>query len=99
LRCPWAHAGDLAQCRLRLPLPAPLAVERNRKSVGLIANLLNKVKDRRMPFQYNRLIFLAENVKNFFFFGDAGDRLIDDLQRFERLRRGVKLSNSAIDQD
>ena len=52
-----------------------------------------------MPLQYDRLIFLSKNVKNFFFFGDAGDRLIDDLQRFERLHRGVKLPDSAINQD
>ena len=99
MRCPWAHAGDLAQCRLRLPRPAPLAVEGNRKSVGLITNLLNEVEDGRMPLQNNRLVFLTQDIKNFLFLRDAGNRLIDDLQRFERLRRGVELSNSAIDQD
>src|ERR1700741_1693855 len=49
LRGLWAHAGDFAQCGLCLPLAAPLPVECNRKSVGLIANMLNEVKDRRMP--------------------------------------------------
>ena len=91
-----AHAGDFAQGSLRLPLSPPLPVKRHRKPVGLVANLLNEVEDRRMPLQYDRLIFLSENVKNFFFFRDARHRLIDDLQRFERLRRSVKLSNSSV---
>jgi hypothetical protein len=99
LCCPRAHAGDFAQHRLCLPLPPPLTVKRNRKPVGLVANLLNQVKDRRMPLQYDRLVFLAQHIKYLLFFCNAGDRLIDDLQRFERLRRSVKLSNSAINQD
>jgi hypothetical protein len=84
---------------LRLPFPSPLPVERNRKTVRLIPDLLNKVKHRRMPLQHDRLIFLAQHVKNFLFFRNTRDRLIDDLQLFERLRRGVKLSDAAIDQD
>lgn len=99
LRCPWAHAGDFAQCGLRLPFSAPLPVKRNCKSVGLIANLLNEVKDRRVPLQNDRLIFLSEDIKNLFFFRDAGNRLIDNLQRFESLSRSVKLADSAINQD
>jgi len=63
---------------LRLPLPAPLPVEGNAKR-GLIANLLNEVKNRRMPLQHNRSS-LPQNVE-ISSFSRCLDRLIDDLQR------------------
>src|SRR6266478_10017091 len=52
-----------------------------------------------MTLQNDGLIFLAQYVKYLLFFCDAGYRLIDDLERFERLGCGVKLSDSPIDQD
>src|SRR5260370_38315951 len=69
------------------------------KTMGLISDLLNQMQDRRMAFQDDRLIFLAEDVEDFFFLGDARERLIDDLQRVKGLRGGMQLPDSAINQD
>jgi len=52
-----------------------------------------------MALEDDGFIFLAEDEKDFFFFGDAGHGLIDDLERFESLRGGVQLSDAAIDKD
>src|SRR5713226_1274110 len=67
--------------------------------MGLIPNLLDEMEDRRMALQYDRLVFLAEDVEDFFFLGDAREWLIDDLQRLECLRCGMELPDSAINQD
>src|SRR6266436_2371802 len=99
LRCPWAHTGDFVEHRFCLPLSSPLPVKRYRKTVGLVANLLNQVKNRRMPLQHDWLIFLPQHVKNLLFLRDALNWLIDDMQRVERLRRGVQLADTTIDQD
>src|SRR5580704_7468077 len=64
-----------------------------------IANLLDQMQDRRVAFQNNRLIFSTQNVKNLFFFRDAGERLIDDGKFFQSLGRRVKLSESAVNQN
>src|SRR5260370_11738982 len=93
------HPGDFTQGSLRLPLSSPLPVKRYRKTVGLVANLLNQVQHRRMPLQHDRLIFLPQHVKNLLFLRDARNWLIDDMQRLERLRRGVQLADTTIDQD
>ena len=82
---------------MRLAFAAALAMERNGKSVRLVANLLNQVQNGRVALQNNGFIFLAQNVKNLLFLRNAGNGLIDDLQRFERLRRGVKLPDSTVD--
>ncbi len=82
-----------------MALSAPLAVERHREAVRLVADLLDEVQHGRVALQNDGLIFLAQHVKNFLFFRDAGYGLIDDLQRFECLGSGMKLADSTIDQD
>ena len=69
------------------------------KAMRLVANLLNEMKYGRMMLKDNGLVLLAEDVENFFFFGDAGQRLIDNLQRIQRLRSGVELADTAVDEN
>src|SRR6266478_3629244 len=92
-----AHSGASNEGGFGLALAAALAVKRDGKAVSPIANLLYKMQDGRVALENNRLILLSENVEDFFFFGDARERLIDDLQRVERLSRSVELADAAID--
>ena len=52
-----------------------------------------------MTVEDKGFVFLAVDVENFFFFGDAGEGLVDDLERIERLGGGVELADAAVDQD
>ena len=61
-------------------LGAALTMECDCESVSFIANLLDEMEDGRMTVQNDRFIFLTVNVKDFLFFCDACERLIDDLQ-------------------
>src|SRR5664280_125277 len=51
-----------------------------------------------MPVEHYRLVLLALDVDDLFALGDRGQRLVDDAQRFQRLRGCVQLSDAAIDQ-
>jgi hypothetical protein len=44
------------------------------------------------------VFFLSVDVDDLFALGDRGQRLVDDLERFERLGGGVELAEAAIDQ-
>ena len=78
---------------------AALPMETHGETMGFVADLLDQMQDRGVSFQNDRFVLLAEDVENFFFFGDAGHRLIDDLQGFERLRGGVQLPQPAVDEN
>ena len=99
LRGARTNAGNTIQCGFCLARGAALAVEGYGKAMRLVANLLNEMKYGRMMLKDNGLVLLAEDVENFFFFGDAGERLVDDLQRVESLGGGVELADAAVDQD
>src|ERR1700721_2456148 len=57
------------------------------------------MQDRRVVLENDRLVFLAEDVQNFFFFCDAGERLIDDLQRIKRLGSSVELADPTVNEN
>src|SRR5215469_91233 len=92
LRGSRSDSGDVAEGAMCLALAPPLPVKSDREAVCLIADLLNQMQNRRMMLQDNRFVFLAQDKENFLSLRDAGHRLIDDLERFERLRRSVQLS-------
>ena len=94
-----ADAGDFGECGFGLALAAALAVESDGEAVGFVADLLDEMQDRRMMVEDNRFIFLAEDIEDLFFFGDARERLIDNLQRVERVGCGMELADAAVDQD
>ena len=99
LRGSRSDSGDIAEGAMCLPLATPLAMKGHREAVRFIANLLNQMKDRRMVLQDDGFILLTKDKENFFFLRNAGHRLIDDLERFQRLRCGVQLPDATIDQD
>src|ERR1700690_323423 len=74
-------------------------MEGYRKTVGLVANELNQMQDRRMVIKHDRIIFLPVDVDDFLALGDRGQRLVDNFQSLERFGRGVELAESAIDQN
>ena len=94
-----ADPRQVEQLAAHLPAAAALAVEANSEAMRLVPNLLDQVQQGRMPLQPYRLVFLPQHVEDLFFLGDAGYRLIDDLQRFECLSGGVQLADTAVNQD
>ena len=62
-------AGDIVEGAVGLPLASALPVESDGKAVGFIADLLDQMQDRRMMLQDNGLIFLTQDIEDFFFLG------------------------------
>lgn len=75
-----ADTGNFKKHGTGLAFGPALTVECDGESVSFVADLLDEMEDWRMAVKNNRLVFLAVYVKDFLFFGDAGKRLIDDLQ-------------------
>src|SRR5215467_6823053 len=75
-----ADTGNLQKLGRGLAFGAALTMECDCESVSFIANLLDEMEDGRMTVQNDRFVFLTVNVKDFLFFCDACERLIDDLQ-------------------
>jgi hypothetical protein len=94
-----ADAGDVAEGGFGLALGAAEAVEGDGEAMGLVADLLDQVEDRVVAVELDGLVFLAVEVEDLFLFGDAGERLVDDSQRFEGFGGGVELADAAVDQD
>src|SRR5260370_12205744 len=58
LSCAFADPRDLQERAANLALSAPVPVTRHGETMGLVADLLNQVKDRRMPPQDHGLVLL-----------------------------------------
>lgn len=99
LRGERADARNVVQGGTGLALAAAQTVEGDGEAMGFVADLLDEVEDRGVAVEHARLVFTAVNVKDFFFFCDAGQRLIDDLQGFESLGGGAKLADATVDED
>src|SRR2546425_7163713 len=94
-----AYPGDIHQRRVQRAARAALAVKGDRKPVGFVADLLDQVQDGRVALEHDRLVLLPKGIDYFLFFRDAGKRLIDDLEFFERRSGRVQLPDAAVDQD
>jgi len=57
------------------------------------------VKDGRAAIENNGFVFVAVEVDDFFAFGNGGERLRREAERFECLSGGVELAEAAIDQN
>ena len=90
---------DVAEGGFGLALGAAEAVEGDGETVGLVADLLDQVEDGVVAVELDGLVFLAVEVEDFFLFGDAGEGLIDDGERFEAFGGGVELAEAAVDED
>ena len=96
--CALANSRNLPQFGGAVAHLPALAMECNREAVSLVANQLHQVQYRRVMIERNRLTLLPVDVNNFFALGDRGQRLVDDLERFERLGCGMQLAEPAVDQ-
>ena len=94
-----ADAGDFAEGGFGLALGAAEAVEGDGETVGLVADRLDEVEDGVVAVELDGLVFLAVEVEDFFFFGDAGEGLVDDGEGFEGFGGGVELADAAVDED
>ena len=95
----WADAGDVAEGGLGLALAAAEAVEGDGETVGFVADLLDQVEYGVVAVELDGLVFLAVEVEDFFFLGDAGEGLVDDGEGFEGFGGGVELADAAVDED
>ena len=98
LRRTRTDAGDVHQIAGAVAHLAALAVKGHRETMGFVAHDLHQMQHRRMMVEHDRIIFLSENVDDFFAFGDRSKRLVDDLEGFEGLSGGVELSDAPVDQ-
>ena len=96
--CAFPDAWDLPQFGGAVAHLAPLAMEGDRKAVSFVADQLHQVQYRRVMIERDRFVLLAVDIDNFFTLGDRGQRLVDDLQGFERLGCGMQLAEAAVDQ-
>ena len=99
LRGALADAGHVQQRGLALTRAAAAAMEGDSKAMRFVADELDELENGRMAVELNRVLFLAEDVEDFLAFGDGGQGLIDDAERFEGLGCGVELADAAVDQD
>jgi hypothetical protein len=95
----FANSGNFSQRSAQTPGGSSLAVESDSKSMRFVPNLLDQLKHRRVAVKNDGLILAPEDIENFLFLRDAGHRLIDDLQFFQHLGRGVQLTNASVDQN
>src|SRR5262245_12993490 len=92
LRGFWADAWNFEKRGGGLAFRTALPMKGDGEAMRFIANLLNEMKNRRMAIEDDGFVFLAVDKKNFFFLGDARERLIDNLRRFQGLCGSVKLA-------
>ncbi len=85
--------GDLPQFGRAVAHLPPLAMEGNSKPMGFVTDQLHQVQNRRVMVERYRFVLLAVDIDNFFALGDRRQRLVDDLQRFERFGSGVQLES------
>src|ERR1700757_3973210 len=64
LRCLQADSFDITKFGGKRPPSAPLAMERDGKTVAFIADLLNQTQDRGTPLQHDRFVLAARNVND-----------------------------------
>src|SRR5438552_11724059 len=91
-----AHTWNLAQFRCPVANLAALAVEGYSEAMGFVSNKLDQMQHRVVVIECNRIIFLSTDVNNLFALGNRSERLVDDLQRRQRLGGCVKLAQSPI---
>jgi len=99
LRSFWPDAGNFEQGGRGLSFASALTVEGYGEAMRFVPDLLNEMKNWRVAVESDWFVFLAVDVENFFFLGNAGERLVDDLERVESLGGGVELADTAVDQD
>ena len=93
-----AHAGDGQQFADSLRLLAQLAVERDRKSVRLVAYALQKFERIAVARQNDRLALPGQ--KHFLFaLGEADERDVGDAERGHDLHDRRQLSLASVDDD
>src|SRR5579859_915137 len=69
------------------------------EAVRFVANHLDKMEHGRVAVKDYGIVFLAEDVDDLLFLGDGSKRLVGDAQLVERLGRGMKLAQAAVDQN
>src|SRR5436190_24214014 len=94
-----AYAWNLPQLGRTVAYLPALAVEGYRKRMRFVADQLDQMQHRRVMIKDYLFILWPENVNNFFTLGNRRQRLIDDLQSRQSFSSGMKLSQSAVDQD
>src|SRR3984957_10571257 len=96
--CTLTHAGNFQEFGGAIAHLAALAMEGYGEAVGFVPNELNQMQYGGVVVERDGVFFLSIDVKNFFAFSNGGERLIDDLMRFQGLGCRVKLPQASIDE-
>ena len=94
-----ADAGDVEQLGVAVAHGAALAMIADGEAVALVADELDRVQDGRAAVEDDGLVFVAVEVDDLFAFGDRGQRLAGEAERFEGFGGGVELAQAAVDED
>ena len=94
-----ADAGDVEEFGIAIAHGAALAVVADCKAVALIADHLNEMQYRGAAVKYDRLIFIAVEIDDFFFFGDGGEGLGGEAEGLEGFGCGMELAEAAVDEE
>src|SRR3974390_1211499 len=94
-----SDAWNLQQFGLSVADLPPLAMERDGKAVGFIANQLYEMQHGRMAVEYNWIILLPMHVDDLLALGDRRQRLVNNADRLQGTGGSVQLPNAPVDED
>ena len=94
-----ANAGDVVEFGVAVAHLTALAVVGDGEAVGLVADLLDEMKDGRATLEHDGRVFLPVDVDDLFFFGDGGEGLGVDTDFGEGICGGVELAEATVDED
>ena len=94
-----ADTGNGKNLGLAVAHGAALAMIADGEAVALVADELHQMQHRRMAVEDDRLLFVAVEVDDLLLFCNRGQRLRGQAEGFKGLGGGVKLAQTAIDQD
>src|SRR5688572_6624296 len=93
---PRTDTGDLRQLGTSLTLCPAGAMESYGETMAFVTNLLDQPQNGRSAVQDDGFVLAAGDVDDLLALGDAGKRLIDDVQGIQRGLRRVKLPDTAV---
>jgi len=92
-------AGDGQQLGVAVAHGAALAMVADGEAVALVADELDEMEDGGAAVEDDGLLLVAVEIDDLFALGDGGQRLAGEAEGFEGLGGGVKLAQSAVDED
>ena len=91
--------GMFKQLRIAVAHGAALAMVADGEAMAFVADELDEMQNGRAAVENDRLVFVSVEINDFFFLGDGSQGLRGEAERLQRVGRGVKLAEAAVDED